>query len=92
MEVEIEYDPIKDLVNIAKHGISLTRSTDMDDQIAVIERDARDYGDEIRYRAYGPIDDRIYVLIFTMRGNKMRPISLRKANTREQRYVQTTKR
>lgn len=88
MELDIEFDPGKDAINIAKHGISLTRASDIDEAEAVVERDPRDYKGEVRYRAYGLIDGRVYVLVFTLRGYKLRPISLRKANAREQRYAQ----
>jgi hypothetical protein len=55
----------------------------MDLATASIEPDERyDYG-ETRYRACGPIDGRLHMLVFTMRGNVMRAISLRKANARE---------
>ena len=50
---------------------------------ASIEPDDRfDYG-ETRYRAWGPIDGRFDMLVFTMRGSVLRAISLRKANARE---------
>lgn len=50
---------------------------------AVIESDSRkDYG-ESRFMAYGLIEDRLYCLVFTPRGSKIRIISLRKANRRE---------
>jgi uncharacterized DUF497 family protein len=44
----------------------------------------RDYG-EARYWAVGPIGGRLHVLAFTMRGQVLRAISLRKANERERR-------
>jgi hypothetical protein len=48
----------------------------------------RDYG-EARLWAVAPIGDRLYILAFTMRGERMRAISLRKTNERERkRYEQ----
>jgi uncharacterized DUF497 family protein len=44
--------------------------------------DRKDYG-EVRYRAFGTIDDRLHVLIFAARGAQTRVISLRRANERE---------
>ncbi|UIF91857.1 BrnT family toxin [Cupriavidus sp. UYPR2.512] len=35
--------------------------------------------------AYGPIGPRLYCLVFTIRGETLRAISLRKANSREVR-------
>jgi uncharacterized DUF497 family protein len=53
--------------------------------------DRKDYG-EVRYRAFGVIDARIYVLVFTARGAQTRIISLRRANAKErQNYAETHK-
>ena len=38
---------------------------------------------ETRYAALGPIEGRLHCVCFTVRGNKLRIISLRKANERE---------
>ncbi|WP_330995914.1 BrnT family toxin [Cupriavidus necator] len=52
--------------------------------------DRKPYG-ETRYIAYGPIGRRLYCPVFTIRGNTLRVISLRKANSREVRdYEQET--
>ena len=84
--MEIEFDPAKDAANVQKHGISLARAAGM--QVLSIEPDARtDYG-EPRFRAWGMIDSRTYCLIFTVRGNRTRAISLRRAHRKEmERYV-----
>jgi len=42
----------------------------------------KDYG-ETRYTALGYIGHRLHVLVFTVRGDIRRPISLRKANHKE---------
>ena len=47
----IVFDPEKDKVNIAKHGISLGRAADLD----VFARVADDRFAEPRFRAYGMI-------------------------------------
>lgn len=79
----IEFDPNKDLTNQAKHGVSLALAESFDMQAALVTPDTRfDYAEE-RMKALGPIGDRIYVLVYTMRGETMRVISLRKANRRE---------
>lgn len=48
----------------------------------------KDY-QETRYRALGPIENRLYLLVYTMRGGIVRVISLRKANKREFNYYVT---
>lgn len=79
--MNIEFDPDKDSVNINKHGISLSRAADM--SITNVLEDARYAYGETRYRAWGTIDGVAYCLAFTMRGNKVRPISLRRAHKKE---------
>jgi uncharacterized protein len=88
----VAFDPEKDARNIAKHGISLARAEGMDMAAALVREDDRfDYG-ETRYVAFGEIDDTLHCLIFTFRGSRVRAISLRKANKRENsRYGRQTK-
>lgn len=50
----------------------------------VVPDERRDYG-EARFRAYGWIDGRLHMLAFTMHGDTIRAISLRKANATEVR-------
>ena len=80
-----DFDPAKDAVNLAKHGISLARAADLDLATAFVHPDApRDYG-EPRWRAYGMIEGRMHMLAFTVRDGALRAISLRKANAKERR-------
>jgi uncharacterized DUF497 family protein len=81
--VRIALDPEKNAINIAKHGISLARAEDMNMETAVIITDDRfDYG-EVRHLAFGDIDGSSHCLVFTLRGNEVRAISLRRANRKE---------
>jgi hypothetical protein len=83
--VELEFDPAKDARNIDERGISLERVADMDFSTALALADARnDYG-ERRIRLFGVIDNRLHVAVVTYRGVKVRVISLRRANRREER-------
>jgi hypothetical protein len=76
-----EFDPAKEAVNLTKHGISLARWVDL--RVQAIIRDERfDYG-EPPFRAYGHIDGTAYCLVFTVRGERYRPISLRRATQRK---------
>jgi uncharacterized protein len=82
----ILFDPAKDAANIAKHGISLQRAEDMR-VFAILEDDRFDYG-ELRFRAFGLIDDVPHCLVFTERDGVLRHISLRRAHAKEiQRYA-----
>jgi uncharacterized DUF497 family protein len=76
-----DFDPAKDAINLSKHGVSLARWVDLDVR-AIVNADASDYG-EPRYRAYGLIDGVAYCLVFTIRGGRYRPISLRRAHAKE---------
>jgi hypothetical protein len=81
-----DFDPAKDAANVAKHGISLARWVDMEIR-TIVEAEPFDYGDP-RYRAYGAIDGVAYCMVFTVRNEQYRPISLRRAHAKEvRRYV-----
>jgi uncharacterized protein len=81
--VKIEFDPDKDQINRRKHGLSLAEAALMDIDTAEVWPDDRYPYGEARLRAYGLIGDLLHVLAFTMRGDVVRAISLRKANRRE---------
>lgn len=81
-----EFDPDKDAVNKAKHGISLAEWNRFD-PVVTYQDDRFDYG-EVRHRAYGYIDGRPYCFVFTIRNGIVRPISLRRARAKEmKRYA-----
>ena len=81
----MEFDPAKDAVNIAKHGLSLAEAAEFDLDASFVEVDRRfEYG-EIRYRAFGRIDGIGHCLAFTINGTVMRPISFRRAHDKEMR-------
>lgn len=82
----LRFDPAKDEINVAKHRISLARAADLE-ILAVLEDTRFDYG-ETRYRAWGVIDGQPYCLAFTVVDGEVRPISLRRAHSKEmKRYV-----
>jgi uncharacterized DUF497 family protein len=81
--MEIEFDPAKDAENQIKHGIPLSLAASFEWDAAQVQVDDRFDYRETRMVAIGPIGDRIHVLVYTMRGETLRPISLRKANRRE---------
>lgn len=83
--MKIEFDPNKDAINRRKHGLSLADAARLEIETAFVIADERRAYGEIRLQAYGLIDGRLHVLAFTMRGEVLRAISLRKANPREVR-------
>lgn len=87
----IEYDDTKNRINIAKHGLSFNAVEYFEWNSAIIVEDNRaDYGEK-RYRALGMINDRLHGIAFVIRRKKIRVISLRKANKREEKQYEETR-
>jgi uncharacterized DUF497 family protein len=78
-----DFDPAKEAINLSKHGISLARWVDLH-VLAIIRDDRFEYG-EPRYRAYGLIEGVAHCLVFTIRNERYRPISLRRVHAKEMR-------
>jgi uncharacterized protein len=88
--VNITFDPAKDGVNVAKHGVSLALTEQMEWDAAVVWPDARRVYDEPRQCGIGYIGLRLFFVAFVDRADGRRVISLRKANSREvNRYAKT---
>jgi hypothetical protein len=84
-----EFDEAKSARNIKLRGIAFGRFADLDFDTAItIDDTRRDYG-ERRMRVIGFIDGRLHVAVVTPRGERIRIISLRRANRREEKaYAQ----
>jgi len=89
--MKLEYDPVKEQLNLNKHGVSLARFVDLDWDKASITTDNRKSYDETRYIAVAELKDRLHITCFTLRGSIFRVISLRRANQREQRAYHDSK-
>jgi len=88
--MQIEFDPDKDRVNQAKHGVSLVVAVDLDWDAAFVWVDDRFDYDETRMIALAPKTQILYYVAFVDRGEVRRIISLRRANRREvKHYVQS---
>ena len=78
-----DWDPEKATQNLEKHGVSFSEIYHFDWATAIEAEDTRyDYG-ETRMQALGKINDRYHVLVYAIRKETIRVISLRKANRRE---------
>ncbi len=88
--MRIEFDPAKDEVNLAKHGVSLALAAELDWEAALVWFDRRyEYG-ELRMIALAPRIETLYYAAFVDRGDARRINSLRRANRREvKHYVQS---
>ena len=86
--MDYERDEAKRRDTLVDRGVDFGSMVNFDWDTATVERDIR-RGDEIRFLATGSIQGRLHRLVYTMRGETVRIISLRKANAREvRRYGQ----
>lgn len=78
-----EWGAAENAANIAKHEIDFEDAIRIFDE-PVLERadDRRNYG-EVRVIAVGVVDDRELAVVYTMRGERRRIISARRAHSRE---------
>lgn len=83
-----EWDEAKRRENLEKHAIDFAEIGGFEWDDAVYNSNST-HG-ELRWVVTGYIGDRLYKVIYTVRGNRRRIISLRKANSRELRdHAQT---
>ena len=92
--MNVTFDPAKDAVNLAKHGVSLVDAAGFEWESAMVWPDKRRDYDEARMVALGYIGLRIMAVVYVDRPpeqpTERRIISLRKANSREvKRYAET---
>ena len=84
--MRFEWDPAKYLLNERTHGVPFEYAAHVfvDQSRLDSEDDREDYGEERRVTT-GRIDERVFVVVYTERGDTIRLISARKANAREER-------
>lgn len=85
----LEFDEAKSVRNLKERRIGFERFADIDVETAVSGEDVRKEYGERRLRVLGFIDGLLHAAVITPRGEKIRVISLRRANRREERtYAQ----
>jgi uncharacterized DUF497 family protein len=83
--MQFEWDEAKNAANIAKHGIDFEDAIRIFDGPVLENSDSRrDYG-ERRIVAFGVVDDREVVVVYTMRSSRRRIISARRAYRSERK-------
>lgn len=88
--MDIVFDPVKNIRNELKHGVSLAAADDLEWETALVAEDKRSGYGENRMIAIGYLGNRLHVVVFVDRDNVRRIICLRKANIREvARYAKT---
>ena len=86
MERLFDWDDAKADANLAKHGISFLAAVAVFADPVLVELDTERVSDrEVRRKAVGMIERRLFTVVFTMRNNMTRIISARRSNTSEKR-------
>jgi uncharacterized DUF497 family protein len=81
--MEFEWDDQKNKINIEKHGIDFNFAKEVFSVVWISKPDNRkDYGEE-RLIALGLLGEFVLVIVYTLRGEKIRLISTRLANAEE---------
>ncbi len=83
--IELEWDETKRAANLRKHGVDFADMKDFDWETALYDPNENvEYGED-RYVALGLFRADVYVVVFTLREDTTRIISVRKADKREMR-------
>ena len=84
--MSVEFDPVKDEANRQKHGVSLAEGDGvLNDPLALTIEDERIEGEQ-RFVSLGMnIFDCLMVVVWTLRGENYRLISVREAEPKERR-------
>lgn len=86
MERLFDWDDGKADANLAKHGISFMAAIAVFSDPASVEVGTeRDRDREVRRKAIGMIEGRLFTVVFTMRNDMTRVISARRSNTSERK-------
>ena len=81
----IEFDPAKGSRNLRERGLSFASVAELDWSTARVAPSRQTQHGEARFVAIGRIEGVVCVTIFTVRGENLRVISLRRAKRREVR-------
>jgi uncharacterized protein len=83
--MKFEWDEVKRRANYAKHGLDLRDAAKVFQGITLTAEDERrDYGEK-RFISLGLLEDVVVVVVYTERSERIRLISMRKANQKERR-------
>ena len=81
-------DPNKSRANYFKHGIVLEFAQYLDWTKEVVWQDVRYSYDEVRMSGLVPLEGKVYAVVYVVRAEFTRMISLRKANKREAKHYE----
>jgi hypothetical protein len=83
--MEYEWDTAKNTINRAKHGIGFEALSSFEWDTAGVTGRSRHTDGEARFAAVGKLDGKLFTVIHTWREDRMRIISLRRANKAEEK-------
>ena len=84
--MEFEWDDAKEAANAVKHGATFVTGIKAFADPSRIEIDtSRTLDGEARTKCVGLVEDKLMIVVFTMRGSVRRIISARRANKQEER-------
>lgn len=81
--MKIEFDAKKREKTLIERGLDFFRAVEVFQGVTVTCEDSRQNYGEARFITVGTLDGRMVVLVWTLRGEVRRIISMRKANGRE---------
>ena len=86
-DFEFEFDDNKSASNKEKHGIGFIEAQELwnDENGAIFDANSED---EKRYALVSKLDGKMWVTIFTMRGERVRLISVRRARKEEVEFYE----
>jgi uncharacterized DUF497 family protein len=87
--LDFEWDPAKSAANLAKHGIDFVTAQALWEDPDRLEIDARSI-DEARTQVIGMIGPTVWSAFATLRGDRVRIISVRRARHEEENAYRNT--
>ena len=80
--MEFEFDPVKSMSNLAKHGIDFEDAKNLwrDPKVLIVK--AKGIA-EPRWIAMARVEQKYWSAVFTFRGERIRIISVRRSRTKE---------
>ena len=86
--MQFSCDPNKSRTNYFKHGIVLEFAQYLDWTKEVVWQDVRYSYNEVRMSGLVPLGGKVYAVVYVVRAEFTRMISLRKANKREAKHYE----
>ena len=86
--MQFSCDPHKSRTNYFKHGIVLEFAQYLDWTKEVVWQDVRYSYNEVRMSGLVPLEGKVYAVVYVVRAEFTRMISLRKANKREAKHYE----